>query len=380
MFFNLLYRAMKYDHDDRRVNVFAKRLMSTALHTNSATVAGGIFLLNEVARSKPSLRVCMENIPVGRSSRLLLDDSKREPSAALITSGFGNVEASWDSETVSPPTWELSLLSQHYHPSVSTFASTIGDICYAGDPLRDFALAPFLDKFSYRNPKSNKKVSERFGRRKSIAERRSGMELQIQSRRDLPVNDPKFLEQDHVSEQDDFFLKFFSERARRDQMKGMKTHGESSGTDDDEIELTDDEEESAEEIGGVDFATKSFAELEQAWETDSEEEAFADSLAEELLESAADGKVNFDDEDPNLSDWSDYDGKEGELTSRKDDHLFLDDDDEFLDTAYDSETDASMENLRSGTSVFANVEEYEKSFSHDSKHSPRKKRRKTLEN
>lgn len=81
-----------------------------------------------------------------------------------------------------------------------------------------------------------------------------------------------------------------------------------------------------------------------------------------------------------MSDWSDYDGKEGELTSRKDDHLFLDDDDEFLDTAYDSETDASMENLRSGTSVFANVEEYEKSFSHDSKHSPRKKRRKTLEN
>lgn len=267
MFFNLLYRAMKYDDDDSRVNACAKRLMSTALHATAATVAGSVFLLNEISRSKPSLRVCLDTVPVGRNCLLVLDDSKREPAAALVAASRENAKASeightMESESASPPAWELALVSQHYHPSVSKFSSTIGDISYAGDPLRDFGLAPFLEKFSYRNPKSNQKVSERYDRRRSIAERRNGMELQRQSRLELPVNDPRFLEQERVSEQDEFFLKFFSERARRDRNKGIKRQGESSSdTDDDgdgeDVESIDAEADPAEETCGGDLATKS---------------------------------------------------------------------------------------------------------------------------
>ena len=192
MFFNLIFRALKHDDDDRRVNACAKRLLSAALHANAATVAGCVFLLNEVAKSKPSLRACLENVP-GGNAVLLIDDSKREPSAALSSPSEGITQVTADGGPATSPMWELSLFSQHYHPSVSMFASTVGDISYAGDPLRDFSLAPFLDKFSYRNPKSTRKVSERHGQRKSIAERRSGIELRIKSSLDLPVNDPKFL-------------------------------------------------------------------------------------------------------------------------------------------------------------------------------------------
>ena len=35
---------------------------------------------------------------------------------------------------------------------------TMSDISYVGNLLRDFALAPFLDKFAYRNPKTLKKI------------------------------------------------------------------------------------------------------------------------------------------------------------------------------------------------------------------------------
>ncbi|XP_025419638.1 CCAAT/enhancer-binding protein zeta [Sipha flava] len=51
---------------------------------------------------------------------------------------------------------ELIPLSRHYHPSVATFASRIiagKSIYYDGNPLADFTLLHFLDRFSFKNPK-----------------------------------------------------------------------------------------------------------------------------------------------------------------------------------------------------------------------------------
>ncbi len=49
----------------------------------------------------------------------------------------------------------LQLLS-HYHASVVSFAQQLldsGVISYPGDPLRDFTIIRFLDRFVYKNPK-----------------------------------------------------------------------------------------------------------------------------------------------------------------------------------------------------------------------------------
>lgn len=51
---------------------------------------------------------------------------------------------------------ELIPLCRHYHPTVATFASKIISgkfIYYDGNPLADFTLLHFLDRFSFRNPK-----------------------------------------------------------------------------------------------------------------------------------------------------------------------------------------------------------------------------------
>lgn len=51
---------------------------------------------------------------------------------------------------------ELVCLSRHYHPTVATFASRIvagKSIYYDGNPLADFTLLHFLDRFSFKNPK-----------------------------------------------------------------------------------------------------------------------------------------------------------------------------------------------------------------------------------
>ncbi|XP_070382583.1 CCAAT/enhancer-binding protein zeta isoform X2 [Dermacentor albipictus] len=55
------------------------------------------------------------------------------------------------------PAWELRHLSRHHHPSVALFAERIlrgQPVAYPGDPLQDFTLSRFLDRFVYRNPKA----------------------------------------------------------------------------------------------------------------------------------------------------------------------------------------------------------------------------------
>lgn len=52
--------------------------------------------------------------------------------------------------------WELALLSKHFHPTVSKWATSLlegDDIVYSGDPIRDFQLVGFLDRFAFKKPK-----------------------------------------------------------------------------------------------------------------------------------------------------------------------------------------------------------------------------------
>jgi ribosome biogenesis protein MAK21 len=56
--------------------------------------------------------------------------------------------------------WELSLTKQFYHPSVVKFSDLIMQnakkLNYDGNPLQDFSLTSFLDKFNYKTPKVKK--------------------------------------------------------------------------------------------------------------------------------------------------------------------------------------------------------------------------------
>lgn len=211
MFFNLLYKSMKADKDTARVLATAKRMIATTLHCNSSAFAASIFVLNEVSSHHEHLRAYLQEIPDEGLAEVVLHPSKREPRAAFAVHN--------DESDRAPPkqasSWELSLAAHHYHPSVAKFANIVGEISYTGNPLADFSLAPFLDKFAYRNPKDVKRVSKQVNRRESVGERRSMRAETIGSRLTLPVNDPSFLKQKEIAVQDQFFRAFFVERAKR---------------------------------------------------------------------------------------------------------------------------------------------------------------------
>jgi ribosome biogenesis protein MAK21 len=275
LFFNLLYKALKYDTKTERICAFLKRLVHTALHLPSSIVCGVLFLLSEIISCRPEVNNEVE----AAVSELIFDPSKREPSVAFP----GKVQ-------LEKTLWELSLFSHHFHPSVSKFAAdSSGKISFKGDPLKDFALTPFLDKFAFRNPKSLDKLAKQS--KGGIAARKSGLNAMAA----LPMNDPSYLTATDIAEEEKFFHQFFVERAKRDEIKGI-VRG-SGAQDKDESDLEDEALNAAEADVDVDFDAN----------TDSEEEAFVNELAEKLMESSGNGKVNLDDEDPDMDDWSDFD-------------------------------------------------------------------------
>jgi ribosome biogenesis protein MAK21 len=315
MYFNLLYKAMKHDDNTSRVNAMAKRLLCTTMHATPPVMAASLFLIGEIAKTREELKSCLVNVAQGESAMAVLDATKRQPEAALV---HPNGESVGHAHL-----WETSLLANHYHPSVCKFAS--GNVeNYSGDPLRDFSLAPFLDKFAYRNPKTNKNSNNKRG--ESIAERQRNNAAEAQQ---LPVNDPSFLEKDYVNEQDEFFQTYFAERARRDEIKGVvrnKTNADENEEEDEAFDIAEN------------FTTgQTFG---QDWETDSEEEAFVDSLAEKLIEDAAGAEMDLDDEDPDMEGWDDMYAGEAEG----------DDEDAFMDKVEDMSGDEDSDENKSPSS------------------------------
>jgi len=301
LFFNLIYKAMKNDTNDARVIAFGKRLLHVTFHATPATISGALFLLSEVVKHQPSLHASVFSTSGHLATFCPL---KREPSAAFTpvvkstdTTDADELEKLDDIVTTNTASiWELALTLHHYHPTVSKFSSSLSDIKYNGDPLRDFTLAPFLDKFAFRNPKTLKKISK-----KSIGARRSGLEAGKLSIASLPMNDPSVWKnvEKKPSEREDFFKKFFVERARRDVLKGID-RGESALKETHALENAENKE------------------VDLDWDTDEEEEEFVQNLAEKLMENSAGEMVNFDNEDPDVEGWDDVEDSDSNIDDKDD--------------------------------------------------------------
>jgi ribosome biogenesis protein MAK21 len=244
MYFNLIYKAMKYDTEPARIVAFGKRLLTSVMHCEASVIAGTLFLLSEVGKLQPVLANGLLKSRSGdehtESDTPIWDPVKREPKRAFSSMGADKTNGVHEDKTVDLTgcIWEASTLSQHYHPTVQTFSSNIGTISYNGDPLRDFTLVPFLNKFAYRNSKSMKRVEEQVQHGKVAGVRRSALGGKIEALSAPPVNDPKHWKNTQQSDADAFFLTFFKERARRDEINGV-VRGKGAATSDDLLDATE---------------------------------------------------------------------------------------------------------------------------------------------
>uniref|UniRef100_A0A8C8R5J1 CCAAT/enhancer-binding protein zeta n=1 Tax=Pelusios castaneus TaxID=367368 RepID=A0A8C8R5J1_9SAUR len=279
MFLNLVYKSVKADVMLRRVKAFVKRLLQVTCGQMPPFICGALYLVSEILKIKPGLRVqlqdhveseeeeCFRDLEEAEDVEEKFTDADKEMEAerksmmeGSIKADSRNSAASWvhhqnigggknascydplhrnplfcgaDSTSL----WELKKLSEHFHPSVALFAKTIleGDyIQYAGDPLQDFTLMRFLDRFVYRNPKLHK------GKENTSSVVMQPKKKQIMNDvRSLAVNSKEFLAQDEskIPVDEVFFHRFYKKLGKEKEKRKHSVDEESvEDVDDDEFE------------------------------------------------------------------------------------------------------------------------------------------------
>ena len=222
--------------------------------------------------------------------------------------------------------WELQCLSQHFHPSVALFAQNLLDsqpIKYSGDPLSDFTLARFLDRFVFRNPKKNpekNKPSTVLGKRNVY--KPVGIKAIAPDSKDFLNRDVE-----NVPTDERYIFKYFQDKLER---KGSKESDETNSVTSDEFNdyldklggrSNDFDDEDLDFAGGVNEGELEESDAEEedeepqvtAGNEDSDDEPVGldgedDENFKDLSSDDDDGIVNFGETDPMDEDDFDEEG------------------------------------------------------------------------
>ncbi|NXK49006.1 CEBPZ protein, partial [Chauna torquata] len=341
MFLNLVYKSLKADVVLRRVKAFVKRLLQVTSGQMPPFICGTLYLLSELLKVKPGLRVQLQDHvesdeeecfkdqgeaeeneekfvdadELEREKRNTTENSAKTNSSSSAASWVHHVNmrgrksgVSYDPLHRSPlycgaestSLWELKKLSEHFHPSVALFAKTIlegNHIQYSGDPLQDFTLMRFLDRFVYRNPKLHKGKENT----SSVVMQRKKKQFMTDTQ-NLAVNSKEFLARDEskIPVDEVFFHRFYTKfDKRREKQKRQEDEESVEDVDDDEFERALDAfeaDDSAIDVGqdDLDFAgnikkktkgskkSKKSEESGADWEDSDDEDEFSDLDDEEV--------------------------------------------------------------------------------------------------
>nr|XP_009932719.1 PREDICTED: CCAAT/enhancer-binding protein zeta [Opisthocomus hoazin] len=287
MFLNLVYKSLKADVVLRRVKAFVKRLLQVTCGQMPSFICGTLYLLSELLKVKPELRVQLQDHVESDDEECFKDqeeaeeseekfvdadkveDEERRTAENSAKTNNSNSAASWvhhlnmggrksgasyDPMHRSPlycgaestSLWELKKLSEHFHPSVALFAKTIlegNHIQYSGDPLQDFTLMRFLDRFVYRNPKLSK------GKENTSSVVMQPKKKQfMKDMQNLAVNSKEFRTKDEskIPVDEVFFHRFYAKfDKRREKQKRQDDEESVEDVDDDEFERALDTFEAA---------------------------------------------------------------------------------------------------------------------------------------
>ncbi|KAM6208020.1 CCAAT/enhancer-binding protein zeta [Sarcoramphus papa] len=342
MFLNLVYKSLKADVVLRRVKAFVKRLLQVTCGQMPPFICGTLYLLSELLKVKPELRVQLQDHVESDDEECFKDQEEAEEDEEKFVDADKEVEgeersttensaktndsnsaaswvhhlnmggrksgASYDPMHRSPlycgaestSLWELKKLSEHFHPSVALFAKTIlegNHIQYSGDPLQDFTLMRFLDRFVYRNPKLHK------GKENTSSVVMQPKKKQfMKDTQNLAVNSKEFRAKDEskIPVDEVFFHRFYSKfDKRREKQKRQDDEESVEDVDDDEFERALDTFEAADnaiDVGqdDLDFAgnikkkTKGGKKGQRSeesnadWEDSDDEDEFSDLDDEEV--------------------------------------------------------------------------------------------------
>ncbi|XP_011200831.2 CCAAT/enhancer-binding protein zeta [Bactrocera dorsalis] len=392
---HIIHRAIHIDSNLPRAQAFIKRLLQCALYMPANTAAGCLIVVHKLLRSRKelaggishfgndgksagdlpkALQVHATDAELSKfdsdgeekyedirdeeeaAEKIETDEAKENPST---TSSWHHAKvASTASEQkvrdMAPNKYdpyhrapafagaefalrdELLLLREHYHPTIQVFADNILNqkrIDYYGDPLRDFGLPHFLERFAFKNPK-------KLDNQKDEAPVISHKRYVAFGTRGKPI---KSLTKSNCTE-DEMYIFNFLEQKRAQANKIKKKADDVENEDDDELlkegEVGDDE---FEEYLGSYFGKKAKAAAD-AEDAEEEELDFLKELGGELKSQDKSKKkkkgANRDDDDDAVedidADWGDDDIEETDFAGGSD---ASDDEDGSINENYDEDED-----------------------------------------
>lgn len=212
LYFHIIHRSVFQDSNVPRCKAFIKRLLQMSLAFSPSKACGALIVLSKILKSRPELR-CFYLQDVANTSVVSTktsvvtkkyesddeDDGEEKYEDVKIDDDNGKevqekgkslskeAASSWihiknieeqKAQTLAQmkvPTkydpfkrsaafcgaefsifYELNLMSKYFHPTVQVFVADLmksQKFKYFGDPLKDFSLAHFLERFSFKNPK-----------------------------------------------------------------------------------------------------------------------------------------------------------------------------------------------------------------------------------
>ncbi|XP_052271402.1 CCAAT/enhancer-binding protein zeta-like [Dreissena polymorpha] len=263
-FLNLVFKSIKMDESERRVKAFAKRLLQVCRYQQPPFTCGALVLLSEVLKVKPGVLTLTHTEEDSDDEEHFVDQPAPDDPDHTIKPDSDSDQASSDVEQTEakhkPSTWvhkknlnhktermdydpyhrnpaychaenacmwELQGLAAHFHPTVALFARQIlqgESIEYPGDPLQDFTLIRFLERFVFKNPKKKQQVEEKLGAL-------SRVKSEVRGIKTLSVTSDTFanLEERIVPVDDVFLHRYFRQKlsrktpARKRMMTAMET-------------------------------------------------------------------------------------------------------------------------------------------------------------
>ncbi|KAH0561948.1 hypothetical protein GP486_003344 [Trichoglossum hirsutum] len=179
MYLNLLFKSLKADLNVKRVKAFVKRLLQVAALHQPSFICGVLYLVRELEGNFPALGAFLDqpeelseddeerfvDAPEGRVEDQYPEGLKRQAPDNVGRSNGHSLSSRYDGRKRDPGhsnadkscLWELEPLLAHFHPSVALFATRLlrHEVMPSKPDLSLHTLIHFLDRFVYRNAKSN---------------------------------------------------------------------------------------------------------------------------------------------------------------------------------------------------------------------------------
>jgi ribosome biogenesis protein MAK21 len=245
IFFNTLLISLREDTVLSRVQAFLKRMLMCCLVTDTPFVCGMLLIVAEVLQVHKGAWTMITTKPDGEEEEQYFDipDSEDERPAAVSTAPVPVSKPQFDPLKREPRysggnlacLYELNILAVHFHPTVRKWAKSLllqQPFNYDSDPLLDFSMVNFLERFSYQSPKP-KLVAKLQGRRVRMS--------LIQE----AVNSETFAKMDDSAvREDELFFKHYFRLKKKPEIEA-KTDSEEEGSE--EMEEEEDGESEGEE-------------------------------------------------------------------------------------------------------------------------------------